>query len=166
MIMEHLKDACAECSLCHDFMPEQKYPRSLTFPSLDAAFNASILVIDYATNLEERLDGREKMESILGTRAFLYTTTVRCSFDSLPVEDFLVASSRCSVWTRLLVDSQRLIISCEGGLKQLKITQEVDNFTAFRVSRLGLIFKIPPVKYIDIVSPHSGFRRVLREAGL
>jgi hypothetical protein len=146
-------------------MPEQSKRRILSIGD----GNAKVLVIDDCKSHLQLDLSLEVADILLKPTPYLFTTSVRCEFNSLPKEALPIAISRCSVWTRSLTENRLVILSTFSGLKQLKVETDRGPGSMFRNNRLGLILQIPPLLEMD-GKTIEGFRpkaqRLLREARL
>lgn len=158
---------CATCNVCEDLLPTQTRERVLAIEPEDRHF--SILVIDDAP--DEAVAGSSDPLALifywLETWEFAYTTAVRC--EGAYGKDLEEIVSHCAVWTNMVAEDRKLILSTKRGLAQLKVGADKEEGDAFRSTRLGVVLCIPPLLGMGEVDRRifkEKTKRVMREAGL
>lgn len=161
-----MESLCARCNVC-SFMPEQTGPRALEYV-LDIPKRDSLVLVvdDYHDEVHESY---RTAKELLGNVPFNLTSAIRCSYESLDVEQICRAASSCSVWTNTLIDNRKLIITTLLGLKQLKVTGEHGIGDVLKSSRLGMILVTPTLSLMNektIGIYKTKVQRVLRMVNL
>lgn len=145
---------CANCNVC-EFMPEQPIARMQSTRIMETGLEGEaepvILVIDECS-VKDTIQAIHHAAELVQGKPFVYTPTVRCQIEEgvTTFEQVSMATARCSVWTRQLLEGKLFILSTPRGLKQIGIKDEYALGTIIKSQSLGYVLVIPPVLWMIV----------------
>lgn len=152
---------CKKCNICNLGYKEERVP---------SLGEGKVLVLDDFNGVSaDYAEPIALSEQLIGSIPHTYTTTIRCNIAIVDEQLREKALARCAVWTNLLAQDRRLVITTINGLKQIGIGEEHQTGDVFKDERYGLVVVVPPLTDIsasEVPIYKQKVRRAIREANL
>ncbi len=158
-----MEKLCAQCNIC-GFVDMQREDTSLKLSRTKGDSPLVLVIGDAMVEGAEEVD-LLNADAVLGDIPYTYTRVVRCEHGDPELfvpSDYAAALSRCSVWTHNLLEDRAVILTVEGGLKQMGIEGK----------KIGDIFRSAKYGVVAVVESYrldkykAQIQRALREAGI